>query len=238
MPFVDLNGISTHYTEFGEGSPVVLLHGGMANAESWVNQIPPLVNAGLHVYAPERRGHGLTEDTEDPFSYNEMAYETIEFLETVVGEPADLIGWSDGAVVAVLTALLMPESVKKMILIDQYFNSGGKAPGGIVEMMQGWLKKPPDFLYDEDSELKMDMEKLQKFIYLWSWEPEIELARFAEITAPTLIIQGDRGEVTQEHSEEIVRELPHAQLRVLPGTHALPVEDPELVNSVILDFIG
>jgi pimeloyl-ACP methyl ester carboxylesterase len=68
-------------------------------------------------------------------------------------------------------------------------------------------------------------------------EPEIDLATLSSVKAPTLVLQGDRDEVTVEHSAAVVRALRHARLAVLPGTHALPVERPDLVNPLIVSFL-
>jgi pimeloyl-ACP methyl ester carboxylesterase len=65
----------------------------------------------------------------------------------------------------------------------------------------------------------------------------LALDTLADITAPTLVLQGDRDEVTVEHSVAVVAALPGARLAVLPGTHTLPVEHPELVNPLILSFL-
>jgi pimeloyl-ACP methyl ester carboxylesterase len=52
------------------------------------------------------------------------------------------------------------------------------------------------------------------------------------------VLQGDRDEVTLEHSAAVARALPHGRLAVLPGSHLLPVEAPGLVNAVILAFLS
>ncbi|MFC9536163.1 alpha/beta fold hydrolase [Streptomyces sp. NPDC057717] len=63
------------------------------------------------------------------------------------------------------------------------------------------------------------------------------LDTLAEITAPTLVLQGDRDEVTVEHSLAVVAALSEARLAVLPGMHTLTLERPELVNWLILSFL-
>ncbi|MFC9615004.1 alpha/beta fold hydrolase [Streptomyces sp. NPDC056721] len=63
------------------------------------------------------------------------------------------------------------------------------------------------------------------------------LDTLAEITAPPWCFKADRDEVTVEHSLAVVAALPEARLAVLPGTHTLPLEGPELVNWLILSFL-
>ena len=108
MTYVDVNGLPTWHEVHGDGPAVVLLHGAFAGASSWAAQAPVLARAGYRVHVPERRGHAHTRDVEGPLSYGVMADDTVAYLDRVVGGPAHLVGWSDGAVVALLVASAAP----------------------------------------------------------------------------------------------------------------------------------
>ncbi len=110
------------YDEHGAGDPLVLMHGGLEDARFFAPNIDALAER-FHVYTPERRGHGHTPDVDGPITYQLMADDTIGFLETVVGEPADLVGHSDGAFVAMLVAMQRPELVKRLVMISGGFNA-------------------------------------------------------------------------------------------------------------------
>lgn len=84
---------------------------------------------------PERRGHGHTRDVDAPLSYAAMADDTVVYLETEVGGPAHLVGWSDGAVVALLAAQRRPDLVERMVLIGQYYNSSGRVPSSDLDRL-------------------------------------------------------------------------------------------------------
>src|ERR1700736_802809 len=101
--YEQLDGVRTWYDEHGGGEALVLLHPGGAgvDARAFGPNLGALA-ARLHVYTPERRGHGHTPDVEGPITFEAMAQDTIAFLETVVGGPAHLVGCSDGAIVALL----------------------------------------------------------------------------------------------------------------------------------------
>ncbi|MBM3945408.1 MAG: alpha/beta hydrolase, partial [SAR202 cluster bacterium] len=99
--YITLNGVKTYYEVEGNGSPVVLLHGGAAPIETLSHQRRALAHQH-RVYMPERRAQGRTPDVDGPLSYEAMVDDTIAFLEDVVGGPAALVGWSDGANVALL----------------------------------------------------------------------------------------------------------------------------------------
>ena len=170
-----------------------------------------------------------------------MADDTVAYLEQEAGAPAHLVGWSDGAVVALLAAQRRPDLVARMVLIGQYYNSSGRAAGGDL---LAYLNSPEaiTFLrraYDPFSPDGPDHFPTvhAKMMQMIATEPEIALDTLAGVTAPTLVLQADRDEVTIEHSLAVVAALPDARLAVLPGTHTLPLERPELVNPLIVSFL-
>ena len=122
--YVELEGVRTWYDDQGVGSPLVLLHGGLKTNESWFAQMPVL-SSEWHVYAPERRAHGRTPDVDGPISFDDMATDTIRFLESVVGEPAALVGWSHGGIVGLLVAIARPDLVSKLVVIGTSFDTKG-----------------------------------------------------------------------------------------------------------------
>jgi pimeloyl-ACP methyl ester carboxylesterase len=193
------------------------------------------------VHVPERRGHGHTPDVEGPLTYAVMAEDTVAYLETAVGRPAHLVGWSDGAVVALLVALRRPDLVDRMVLIGQYYNSSGKQPGSqLVEMLgtdeaMGFLRQAYDpFSPDGPEHFAVIRDKM---VAMFETEPELDLVDLAGVSAPTLVLQGDRDEVTIAHSMAVADALPDGRLAVLPGTHGLPIEQPAVVNLLIASFL-
>lgn len=239
--YIEVAGLRTWHEVSGEGDPLVLLHGGFVGAASFFAQVPALVEAGYRVHVPERRGHAHTPDVEGPLSYSVMADDTVAYLEQEVSGPAHLVGWSDGAVVALLAARRRPDLVARMVLIGQYYNSSGRVAGG---ELVAYLNSPEAvaFLrraYDPVSPDGPDHFSVvhAKMMHMIATEPEIALDTLAGVTAPTLVLQGDQDEVTVEHSLAVVAALPEARLAVLPGTHTLPLERPELVNPLIISFL-
>ncbi|MDN5790027.1 MAG: alpha/beta hydrolase [Micrococcales bacterium] len=241
MGYVEIAGRRVWHEVSGEGDPLVLLHGAFAGAASFAAQTPAMVDAGFHVHVPERRGHAHTPDVEGPLSYAVMAEDTIAYLDQEIGRPAHLVGWSDGAVVALLVARRRPDLVDRMVLIGQYYNSAGKEPDSNLAAMLGspdgmaFLRAGYDpFSPDGPEHFAIVYAKTMRMI---ETEPEIALESLTGVGAPTLVLQGDRDEVTVAHSLAVVAALPEARLGVLPGTHALPVESPDIVNALIVSFL-
>jgi len=241
VAYVEIAGHRIWHEVTGDGPPVVLLHGGFSGASAFFAQTPVIAQAGYRVHVPERRGHAHTPDIEGPLTYSVMADDTVAYLEAQVDGPAILIGWSDGAVVALLVAQRRPQLVERMVLIGQYYNSGGRPPNDDLEAMLG-SSEAMNFLrteYDASSPDGPDHFPVvyAKMMEMIRSEPEIDLAALADVHVPTLVLQGDRDLVTVEHSAAVVAALPDARLAVLPGTHGLPIESPATVNPLLLAFL-
>jgi pimeloyl-ACP methyl ester carboxylesterase len=242
MVYVDVAGLRTWHEVSGAGAAVVLLHGAFAGAMSWSAQTPALVEAGFQVYVPERRGHAHTPDVDGPLTYAVMAADTVAYLDAIVDRPAHLIGWSDGAVVGLLVAMQRPDLVDRLVLIGQYYNSGGRVSGDLFDTMLSRDEGVLNFLragYDSfspDGPEHFDVV-YDKTVAMIKTEPELDVASFSAVTAPTLVLQGDRDLVTVSHSLEVAAAVADGRVAVLPGTHALPVESPQVVNPLLVQFL-
>jgi len=241
--YVDIGGLKTWYDAFGDGDPLVLLHGGLVTNDTWGAQIPAF-SERFHVLAPERRGHGHTPDVEGPLNYSDMATDTIGFLETVVKGPAHLVGWSDGGIIGLLVAIDRPDLVRKLVAISANTN-----PEAVVPEAHAMLDVGPDDpgmamfkgLYAAASPDGADHWPVvfAKFNEMAQTQPDIKDEQLATIKAPTLVVSGDDDMITLEHTLDLYRAIPGSELAVVPGTsHALVFEKPDLLNRIVLDFLG
>lgn len=241
--YVDVNGVRTYYEVTGEGDPLFLLHGGMCSAESWDAQTAEL-SKSYRVYVPEQFGHGRTPDVDGPLSYEAMAQHTIALMEALGVTAAHFVGWSDGALVALLVALRRPKLVRKLVNVDQYVELG-KAPDWIVPMFEAWTAdQAPPFLRDAYCALSPDGPDhfgvvFEKLRHMWLSPTGIEVGDLAHVTSPTLLLAGETGSFTFAHLGEVFAVLPDAQVGIVPGTsHALIWEKPHVANQLIADFLA
>jgi pimeloyl-ACP methyl ester carboxylesterase len=239
MPtYVQLGAVSTWYEEHGQGDPLVLLHGGLVDARFFEPNLPALAER-FHLYTPERRGHGHTPDVEGPITYQLMTDDTIAFLQTVVGQPADLVGHSDGAFVAMLVAMQRPELVKRLVMISGGFNKSGEA----APEAEWNVDQVAEFLgpaYGEVSPDGIDHFKVvaTKIGAMAAVEPNLRASELAKVPQRSLVMFSDDDLVTLAHAVEMYDALPNAELAVVPGTsHFLMQEKPELVNKLMVDFL-
>jgi pimeloyl-ACP methyl ester carboxylesterase len=239
---IDAGGLDTYYEVHGAGEPLMYLHGGF-NPVEMLGEILPALAQRHRVYLPERQGQGRTPDRDGPVTFQGMARDTIAFFEAVGLSAAHLVGFSDGAMVAIHVALQRPDLVRRLVLIGQYANPDG-CPPSYAELMEQLTPDtvPPMFrqMYDSLSpdgpgHFPVFFDKLKP-----NWlSPGVSLERLGDIQSPTLVLIGDDDCVTPQHAAAMVRALPAgSQLGIIPGTsHGLPFEKPDLVSRLTLDFL-
>src|SRR3954451_12774876 len=236
---IELNGVRTWYDEHGEGQPLVLMHGGLVDARFFDKNTPALADH-FHVYTPERRGHGHTPDVEGPVTYDLMTEDTIAFLDAAIGGPSHLVGHSDGAFVAMQVAMRRPDLVDKLVLISGGFNKSGEAGEGAGEFD---VDQVTQFLGPAYGEVSPDGEEhfpvvARKIADMAAKEPTLDQSALEAVKSRTLIVFSDDDLMTLEHSVAMYDTIADSELAVVPGTsHFLVQEKPELVNSIVLDFL-
>jgi pimeloyl-ACP methyl ester carboxylesterase len=236
--YVQLGQVRTWYEEDGSGEPLVLLHPGGADARAFEVIVPGLAGH-FRVFRPDRRGHGRTPDVDGPLTYELMARDMIAFLEQVVGGPAYLVGHSDGAPVALLTALARPDLVRRLVLASGVFHHDGWAPGAIdldEETMAFFTEWHGEVSPDGPGHFLVLAAKLHR---MQSEEPTLTVAELAGYPGPALVMVGDdEDEIPMEHTLALRQGLPRSQLAVVPGAgHGLPVDKPELFNRLVVEFL-
>ena len=236
---IDIDGVSTWTEARGSGAhTLVLLHGGLGNSDDLLNSISSDLEKSYRVIAFDRRGHGYTADTDEPFHYDDMAVHASGLLERVgVSSKVHLVGWSDGGIVAMLVALRRPDLVDRLVLIGVNFHVDGihdldlgdEAPGGMVE---GYARRSPDGA-DHFSVV------FEKFLAMVTTEPTLTPDDLAHLAHPTLVLVGDDDLVRLDHTVALYEALPAGRLCVVPGaSHAVVIERPQLVASTIAEFLS
>ena len=236
--YVQLGEVRTYYEQDGSGDPLVLLHPGLADSRAFESVVPGLAGR-FRVFRPDRRGHGRTHDVEGPITYELMADDTIAFLEKVVGGPAFLVGHSDGAPVALLTALKRPDLVPRLVFASGVFHHSGWAPGAVdldEETIAFFTDYWGEIAPDGRDHFPVVERKLHR---MHQEEPTLTVEDLAGYPGPSLVMIGDGdSEVPKEHTIALYEGLPRSQLAIVPGTgHGLPVDKPDLFCRLVTDFL-
>ncbi|HWE24256.1 MAG TPA: alpha/beta hydrolase, partial [Myxococcales bacterium] len=109
--YASLNGLRMYYEEHGQGRPLVLLHGGGSTVQTSFGEIIPKLARTHLLIAPEQQGHGHTADIDRPLSFEQMADDTAALLDRLGVRDADVLGFSNGGMVALQLAIRHPEHV-------------------------------------------------------------------------------------------------------------------------------
>jgi len=244
--YVNAGGVRTYYEVHGTGEPLVLLHGGLCTVET-LDGLTPVLAEQYRVYAPERRGHGRTADVAGPLTYQNMAADTIAWMDALGLSHTRLVGYSDGGNVALEVALRRPDLVAKLVVMGAAARVDGFVPEQI-ELGRRWRGKPSPPMFGQFKSLYGAVSPdgpdhfevmFAKSGELWHSGWSMTEDQLGAIGAPALVLLADDDVLTVEHAAAMARELGDAQLAVVPGTsHALLFEKPDLVNRLILDFLA
>src|SRR5208283_5312444 len=121
---VSVNGIRMWYAAFGHGSPVILLHGGLANSNYWGLQIPALAQH-FEVIVVDSRGHGRSTRNREPITYHLMATDVLALMDALHIPKAAMVGWSDGAIIGLDIAIHHPERLTRLFAFAANSNTAG-----------------------------------------------------------------------------------------------------------------
>lgn len=237
---IDINGHPTWVDDRGVGEEtILLLHGGMSHSGLLLDAFGDALAAQNRVVSFDRRGHGRTADTDAPFHYDDMATETIGVLETVVGGPAHLVGWSDGGIVALFVALRRPDLVGRLVVIGTNVHHDAVLSLDIDPASPFATQMYDDFAARSPDGGEHFGVVFERFIVMATTEPTMATTELAAVTAPTLVMAGDDDLVRHDHTAAMFDALPAGRLAIVPGaSHALPIEQPELVGRLIVEFLS
>lgn len=223
--------IQLNYTVAGQGFPLILLHGNGEDHTYFKHQIGPF-SARYQVLALDTRGHGQSPRGTAPFTLEQFAEDLKGFLDSREIKRCHLLGFSDGANIALLFALKYPEYVEKLIL-----NGADLSPSGVklstqVPIVLSWGLLQVIRRLDKKAQPKWEL------LDLMTTQPHIKPEQLSALSMPTLVAAGDRDMIRERHTRLIARSIPHSQLAILPGDHFVARRNWQAFNPVVLKFLG
>jgi pimeloyl-ACP methyl ester carboxylesterase len=235
-----VNGISIHYRIYGQGSPVIFLHGGLANSDYWGAQV--LAVAAHHtVILMDSRGHGRSTRDARAYGYDLMADDVVALMDHLKIVKADIVGWSDGGILGIDLALRHKDRVGKVFAF---------AANTLTSGVKDNVEKNPTFAayieragheYESQSATPKEYNSfVDQISKMWAEQPNWSDAQLAAIDTEVVVVDGDHDEaIKREHSEHIAATIPHAGLLILPNSsHFAFLQDPRQFNFAIPHFLG
>jgi pimeloyl-ACP methyl ester carboxylesterase len=231
--YASIRGFNMYYEIYGQGEPLLIIHGNGGSIKDFENQIP-FFSKHYRVILADNRSHGKSIDTRDSLSYEMMADDFAALLDHLKIDSVNVIGWSDGGINGLLLASRHPKKVKKMAV------TGASLSPDPLKSVDPWtvdfVIKSIDSLQGLPASAEKNRQlKLNRLLLL---EPHITHAVLGKIACPTLVIGGDHDVILPHHTLEIAEAIPQSYLWILPNSgHSTPIFYKDLFNSTVLDFL-
>ena len=234
-----VNGIRIWYASFGQGEPVLFVHGGLANSNCWGYQVRALTAAHYRVIVMDSRGHGRSTRNAQPFGYDLMASDVVGLLDYLHLKKIALVGWSDGAIIGLDIAMHHPDRLTKLFAFAANYDPSGVSDISHSPVAQEYIARAGRDYAALSPTPKEYKSFLAQITQMWNTQPHWTKADFARITTPTWIADSDHDEMVNHDQPRTMADwTPSAGLLIVPDTsHFGFLQDPERFNRALLDFL-
>lgn len=220
------------YEIYGRGEPLVMLHGNGEDHRYFRHQVR-YFSRRYRVVLIDTRGHGKSTMGSRPLDFKLLADDVATVLEQLNIAHANILGFSDGANIAIYLALRHPERVGSLILNGGNLNPMGIKASTQIPIIMGY--QTCKLFTSFSNKAKRNLEILSLMVE----HPSIAPERLERIKVPVLVIAGQYDMVREKHTILIAKSLPHAQLAILPnGTHFIASEMPDEFNQRVMAFLS
>lgn len=247
--YLKVNGTDIYYEIYGQGEPLVLLHGGGSDIHVSFGRGISTLSKHFRIIAFDEQGHGKSPASTRPFGFENTAHDIAAALKQLDVKKANFIGFSNGATTGMYLAILYPELMTRMILSSGLYSRKG-APDQFWEFMKkGSLESMPQELKDAYVRRAVNPQDLQKMFdsdanRMRSFR-DIPEKSIRAVSIPVLIMQTDQDVATLEHGVHVTRLLPKGRFAALPGPHDNFIGDisrdspllAEASLNIMIDFL-
>ena len=240
--YAPVNGIKIWYASFGtkeaRGEPVILLHGGLANANYWGNQVKAL-QSRYRIIVMDSRGHGRSSRDDKPYGYDLMASDVLALMDFLKIPKAAIVGWSDGAIIGLDIALNHPERLTKLFAFAANSDPSGVSDITSSPVFNAFIaraEKEYETLSPTPTEYQSFLAQVQK---MWETQPNWTADDLARISVPVWIVDADHDEaIKRENIEFMAANVPNAGLLLQPEvSHFSFIQDPEQFTADVVHFL-
>ncbi len=232
--YAEVNGIRLHYESYGKGTPLVMLHGNGGDISALRFQIEHF-KARHWVIAVDSRGHGQSSLGSEPLTFERIADDVAALLLQLHAGKADILGWSDGGIVALELAIRHPDQVRRIALSGANLVPEALKPEDLAEMRRDLAEDDAKIAAGDRSQ---PLARQRQYVLLDLFHPHITAAQLGAIRIPALVMAGEHDMIPEAHTRQIAAEIPGAKLHVFAGAgHGALMEVPEAFNGVVEAFL-
>jgi pimeloyl-ACP methyl ester carboxylesterase len=241
--YAPVNDIKIWYASFGSkdprAEPVILLHGGLANANYWGNQVKAL-QSRYRVIVMDSRGHGRSSRDDKPYGYDLMASDVIALMDFLKIPKAAIVGWSDGAIIGLDIAIAHPERLTKLFAFAANSDPSGVSDITSSPVFNAFIaraEKEYEKLSPTPTEYKSFLAQIEK---MWETQPKWTADDLGRITVPTWIVDADHDEaIKRENTEFMAAQIPASGLLLMAEvSHFAFLQDPQQFSDDVLHFMA
>lgn len=237
---VDVGDAQIYYATYGKGDPVILLHGGLGNADHFAFQVPALADK-FRVIVIDSRGQGRSTLPKGKLSYHAMAGDVIAVMDALQIGKAALVGWSDGGEIALDIAIHQPERVAKLFVFGSNYDSNGSKPrrGPQAPTFTAYSAKCRTDYLKMAKDPKAYDSVVDALLPVWRNPTGFTKDQLRAIKVPTLVADGDHDEIILlDQVKEMSTLIPNAELVVFQNTsHFALWQDPPAFNKALVEFL-
>ncbi|ANL44902.1 alpha/beta hydrolase family protein [Rhizobium phaseoli] len=231
----DVNDIKMYYAEYGEGDPILFIHGGLGNTGVWGHQIAEFAKDHLVIVA-DSRGHGRSTRSQQPFGYDLMTSDYVALLDYLKIDKVTLVGWSDGGIIGIDMAMKHPEKLTRVIAQAANVTTDGVKPDVMSNRTFNAYIKVAGEQYRTLSPTPNEYDAfVTQISRMWATQPNWTATELGKITLPVTLAIGDHDEAVKlDHTEMMAKEIPGAKLVILKdASHFAMLQDPAGYNAMI-----
>jgi pimeloyl-ACP methyl ester carboxylesterase len=218
-----VNGIRLYYEIYGEGNPLVLIHGGGSTIQTTFGRVIPLLAKRHKLICVELQAHGRSDDREGPLSFEQDADDVVGLLHNLGITKSDFFGFSNGGNTALQIAIRHPEYCHKIIAGSVLLKHDGAPPLFWESMKNASFEQMPAQYKAAYIAVNPDSLKLhnmyQKCADRMNHFRDFDDVDLKSISAPVLLINGDHDVASVDHISAMSRLIPHCTLAIIPGGH-------------------
>lgn len=226
-----VNGIELYYETYGEGEPLLLLHGNSQSILAFTHQIPEF-EKHYRVIAVDTRGQGKSTEDGQRYTYELFAEDMKALLDELGLDSVNVVGWSDGGNTGLMLAMKYPAKVRKLVTMGAniYINNSV-----IDKSVRKEVVQRQEALAADTSRAAQNAARLMALLLT---EPNRVYEDLRAIHCPVLVMAGENDIIKEAHTRGIVAHLPNGTLHIAAGEdHYFPVNNPSAFNEVVLDFL-
>jgi pimeloyl-ACP methyl ester carboxylesterase len=230
--YVPVAGARLYYEQYGQGAPLLLLHGNGQSIKDFNQQIGSLAHH-FRVIAVDTRAQGKSQDaTTGPLSYRLFAEDMRQLLDSLHLRHVAILGWSDGGNTALELALRYPAYAGRLAIMGANLFPTDQA---LDPALLAILRQQLPLLQAQAEPAARTQARLYQLLLT---EPQLTFADLARIQAPVLVLAGEHDLVLDAHTKAIAAHLPHAACYIFPGaSHNAPWEMPTDFNQRVISFL-